>query len=85
MPVAYVSVKEAGERYGYSGSHLRNLLAKGVIEGEKFTYVWMVDPKSVEKHKARMDRLGRKKHGVWANAVDEDDPTPPEAARRSQC
>lgn len=66
----FISVKEASERYGYSGSHIRNLLGKGMIEGEKFAGVWLVDPGSIEKHRTRMEKLGNKKHGVWASASD---------------
>ena len=67
MPYNFISVKEACERYGYSGSHIRNLLGKGVIKGEKFAGVWLVDRTSVEKHRRQMERLGKKKHGMWAN------------------
>ena len=65
MSVKFISVKEASETYGYSESHIRNLLAKGLIAGDKFTSVWMVDPKSVQEYKAQMEKLGRKKHGTW--------------------
>jgi len=39
-------------------------LIKGQIEGEKFASVRMVDARSLEKYRARMERLGRKKHGL---------------------
>ena len=64
MPQDFISVTEASERYGYSDSHIRNLLIKGQIEGEKFASVWMVEAQSLEKYKARMERLGSKKHGL---------------------
>lgn len=73
----FISVKEASERYGYSGSHIRNLLTRGVIEGEKFASVWMVDPQSIEKHKAQMEQLGKKKHGTWTSNSGGDGDTPP--------
>ena len=63
----FSSVKEASERTGYSGSHIRNLLSKGVFAGEKFASVWLVDPASIERHRTQMQQLGNKKHGVWAN------------------
>jgi hypothetical protein len=66
MPHNFISVKEACKRYGYSGSHIRNLLDKGVIAGEKFASVWLVDARSIEEYKQRMEDLGRKKHGLWA-------------------
>ncbi len=72
MPIDLISVKQATETYGYSGSHIRNLLGKGIIAGEKIAGVWLVDPKSLEEHQARMDQLGRKKHGTWASAGDEE-------------
>jgi hypothetical protein len=68
----FISVKEASERYGYSDSHIRNLLGKGMIRGEKFASVWMVDRRSIEQHKATMDQLGKKKHGTWAQPLDGD-------------
>jgi hypothetical protein len=69
----FISVKEASERYGYSDSHIRNLLGKGMIRGEKFASVWMVDRRSIEQHKATMDQLGKRKHGTWAQPSDGDD------------
>jgi hypothetical protein len=74
MPIDLISVKQATEKYGYSGSHLRDLLGKGVISGEKIAGVWLVDPDSVEEHQARMERLGNKKHGVWAKAAGKKAP-----------
>jgi hypothetical protein len=69
----FISVKEASERYGYSDSHIRNLLGKGMIRGEKFASVWMVDRCSIERHKATMDQLGKKKHGTWAQNEETDE------------
>lgn len=66
----FISVKEASQRYGYSDSHIRNLLGKGMIRGEKFASVWMVDRRSIEEHKATMEQLGKKKHGTWAQPSD---------------
>lgn len=68
MPIDLISVKQATATYGYSGSHLRALLSKGVIKGEKIAGVWLVEPASVEAHRARMEQLGNKKHGTWARA-----------------
>lgn len=76
MPIDLISVKQATEQYGYSGSHIRNLLGKGVISGEKIAGVWLVDPLSVEAYQARMERLGNKKHGTWADTSAEESPVP---------
>ena len=80
MPLDLISVKQATETYGYSGSHIRNLLAKGMIEGEKIAGVWLVDPLSVEAYQARMEQLGNKKHGTWAKTSDSTSPNVPETA-----
>ena len=73
MPLDLISVKQATETYGYSGSHIRTLLGKGLIEGEKIAGVWLVDPDSLERHRARMERLGNKKHGTWARSDEQDE------------
>ena len=66
MGDSFISVQEASLRYGYSGSHIRNLLAKGIVRGVKFAGVWLVEPGSVERHRMQMERLGNRKHGTWA-------------------
>ncbi len=66
MAEHFISVKQASEQSGYSSSHIRNLLSKGVLDGQKFANVWMVDCQSLEAHKAAMAQLGAKKHGAWA-------------------
>ena len=66
----YISVKEASECYGYSESHVRGLLSRGLIKGEKFASVWMVDRLSIEQHKASMEYLGKKKHGTWVRTTE---------------
>ena len=67
MQYNFISVKEASEKYGYCASHIRNLLGKGVIKGEKFANVWMVDYSSLEQYRRSMKQLGNKKHGLWVN------------------
>ena len=74
MPIDLISVKQATEKYGYSGSHIRDLLSKGVISGEKIAGVWLVDPISVEEYQARMEQLGNKKHGTWARDAGKRSP-----------
>lgn len=64
---SFISVQEASARYGYSGSHIRNLLSKGLVRGVKFAGVWLVDPGSVERYRVQMERLGNLKHGTWAD------------------
>ena len=50
-----------------NAANIRALLNRGAIAGEKFAGVWMVDPASVERYRSRMERLGSRKHGTWAN------------------
>lgn len=66
MAERFISVKEASVQFGYSQSHIRNLLSKGVLDGQKFANVWMVNHQSLEAHKAAMAQMGAKKHGTWA-------------------
>jgi len=73
MPLDLISVKQATETYGYSGSHIRTLLGKGILEGEKIAGVWLVDPRSLEAYQARMEQLGNKKHGTWARSDEQED------------
>ena len=84
MPIDLISVKQATEKYGYSGSHLRDLLSKGVICGEKIAGVWLVDPDSVAEHQARMERLGNKKHGTWARGSAEKSAGPSKSSSPDQ-
>jgi len=63
----FISVREASERYGYSGSHIRQLLLANKIEGRKFANAWMVNAESLQNYRAQMERLGKRKHGMWAN------------------
>jgi len=67
MPQDFISVKDASERFGYSGSHIRQLLLANKMEGQKFANAWMVDTTSLAQYEARMERLGKRKHGLWAN------------------
>lgn len=59
-----ISVREASERSGYSGSHIRDLLTRGLIAGQKLAGVWLVVPQSIEAYQDQMDQLGNKKHGL---------------------
>jgi len=63
MAGKFISVREASERFGYSGSHIRQLLLTNRIEGRKFANAWMVDVASLEWYKAQMERLGKRSMG----------------------
>ncbi len=70
MSEGFISVREASERFGYSGAHIRELLASKKIEGQKFANIWMVDVASLERYRAAMERLGKRKHGLRSKAGD---------------
>lgn len=74
MDNTFLSVKDAGSQFGYSESHIRGLLIRGVLSGQKFAHVWMVERESIAAHKAAMEGLGAKKHGVWASAASDQTP-----------
>lgn len=42
--------------------------------GEKIAGVWLVDPDSVKAHRERMEQLGSKKHGMWAQPAGKQEP-----------
>lgn len=69
MTLNLISVREASEKFGYSESHIRGLLGRGLIAGRKFAGVWMADPTSIERYRTRMGQLGPRKHGTWAMNV----------------
>lgn len=70
MSEEFISVREASERFGYSGAHIRELLAREKIEGRKFANIWMVDATSLKRYRAAMERLGKKKHGLRSKVGD---------------
>lgn len=72
MLPTFISVKEASQRFGYSESHIRGLLSRGVISGQKLAGVWLVIPASIEEYGEQMSRLGKKKHGIWASGDDDN-------------
>lgn len=57
---------EAFEKYNMSSSHLRRLMAKGVIKGReaKLTpkrYIWLIDESSLKKYLSSERKVGRPK------------------------
>jgi len=54
-----LTVKQAAEQLGYHPDHLRRILRKGIVEGETFSGVWMIDRQEVERIKSLQGPGGR--------------------------
>ena len=48
----YITLKEAGERFGYSADYIGQLIRKGKIEGKQVyaNVVWMTTPEAMEAY-----------------------------------
>jgi excisionase family DNA binding protein len=57
----WISVKEAAEYTGYTGAHIRYLLAKGLVEGRKFGRDWFTTEEALDKYLATNPRPGPSK------------------------
>jgi len=55
-----LTVQEAARVLGYHPNHVYRLLHEGVIKGEQFSRVWMIDRREVERIKAQQDEHGRR-------------------------
>ena len=54
-----LTVKEAANELGYHPDHLRRILRKGIVKGETFSGVWMIDRQEVERIKSLQGPGGR--------------------------
>jgi len=50
--MAMVTVSEAAERHKLSRTHIRRLVADGVLKGKKIGPVWTVDERSLTRYLA---------------------------------
>ena len=64
MGEEWITTKEAAEVLGVTDAHARYLLGKSRIGGRKFAGVWMVSKQSVVEYREKIERLGKKKHGL---------------------
>jgi excisionase family DNA binding protein len=55
-----LTARQAAEILGYHINHVYRLLRSGVMEGEQFNRVWMIDPAEVERIKRLQDVHGRR-------------------------
>jgi hypothetical protein len=56
-----VSVSRAAEQSIYQAAHIRQLLRKKFIRGEKQGGIWLVDPESLKEYEKRVEEEGSKK------------------------
>lgn len=56
-----ISVSRAAELTAYTTAHIRQMLRKQVIKGEKQGGIWLVEQESVLAHKKAMDEAGPSK------------------------
>jgi hypothetical protein len=57
-----LTAKEAAAELGYHINHLYRLLKAGTVHGERFSGVWVIDRKEVERVKSLQDEYGRYWH-----------------------
>ena len=55
-----LTVKEAAKLLGYHQNHVYRLLRQGVIKGARFSRVWMIDRREVERVKSEQGEGGRR-------------------------
>jgi excisionase family DNA binding protein len=55
-----LTAREAADILGYHINHVYRLLRSGVMKGEQFNRVWMIDPAEVKRIKAQQDVHGRR-------------------------
>jgi excisionase family DNA binding protein len=55
-----LTAREAAEILGYHVNHVYRLLRSGVMKGEQFNRVWMIDPAEAERIKRLQDVHGRR-------------------------
>lgn len=56
-----VSVSRAAELSVYQTAHIRQLLRKNLIKGEKQGGIWLVDLESLKEYEKRVEKEGTKK------------------------
>ena len=57
-----VLVSQAAQESDYSDIHIRLLLRKGQVKGQKVGGIWLVDLDDLKRYESEMKRLGTQKH-----------------------
>lgn len=57
----FITLKEAGERFGYSADYIGQLIRKGKLEGKQVyaNVAWMTTPEAMEEYLAKEGRVGK--------------------------
>jgi hypothetical protein len=59
---ALVLIAKAVEESNYTTAHIRLLLRRGLIKGEKQGAIWLVDLDSLKSYEQQMNELGDARH-----------------------
>jgi excisionase family DNA binding protein len=54
-----LTVAEAAKLLGYHENHVRRMLRSGVMKGEQFNRIWIIDRSEVERIRAAQTKGGR--------------------------
>jgi len=57
-----VLITQAAAHSDYSVGHLRHLVRKGLVKGEKQGGIWLIDLDDLQAYEQRMEELGTQKH-----------------------
>ncbi|MCB0080233.1 MAG: hypothetical protein KDE47_04860 [Caldilineaceae bacterium] len=63
---AYVIVRIAAEKTGYTSNYIRRLIRAGLVPSKNIG-VWLVHLPSLEEYKTQMDEQGTKKYNPTVN------------------
>jgi excisionase family DNA binding protein len=61
----WVTVAEAHALTGWPPNYIRRLAATGELPAVRFGRAWAIDREAVVARKAKMERLGTRKHSPW--------------------
>ncbi len=57
-----VLISQAVEHSKYHANHLRYLVRKGFVAGQKHGGVWLLDLADLQKYEQKMEEMGAQKH-----------------------
>jgi excisionase family DNA binding protein len=67
----WLNTTEAAELTGYSQAYMRMLARRGEVEARKVGRDWLLNRQALLAFKARMDRLGPRKHSPWRDDLED--------------
>ena len=64
-PTEWITTKEAAELAGYAPAYIRQLIARGRLNGRKLGRDWILDRSEVLAYAKKMKQLGPEKYSPW--------------------